>query len=76
MRIDVSPTGVVDVTRLATGATIRAYVHDWSEGPKFHASFPDRFRVLLNGTTRQLSIFFDGHGTLFDGTLSADDRKG
>lgn len=76
VRIDVSPTGVVDVTRLATGATIRAYVHNWSEGPKFHASFPDRFRVLLNGKTRQLTIFFDGNSTLFDGTLSADDRKG
>ena len=74
--IDVSPTGVVDVTRVATGATLRAYVHHWPEGPHFHAIFPDRLRMLLNCKTGQLSIYFDGQRALFNGTLSADDRKG
>lgn len=76
IRIDVSPTGVVFVTRLATGATMQAYIHSWVDGPNFHAQFPDRFRVMLNGRTSQLKIFFDGSSILNDSVLRAADRTG
>lgn len=76
VRIDVSPSGAVFVTRMSAGATIKAYVHTWADGPKFHALFPDRLRVLLNGNTNRLEIFFDGRGVLFNGILRASDRTG
>ncbi len=76
VRIDVSPSGVVDVTRLKTGATMRAPLHTWREGIHFHAHFPDRFRVMINSSNSTVRIFFDGQSVLTEKPLRAEDRTG
>jgi hypothetical protein len=76
VRIDVSPTGVVNVTRLTTGASVRSHLYTWHDGTKFDTNFPDRFRVLIHGSTGEISIFFDGQGQLFQGYLKAANRVG
>ncbi len=76
VRVDVSPTGVMIVTRLATNTTVRAPIHTWGDDAKYDAHFNDRLRVLVNGRTGELKIFFDGGSTVLDATLRADDRVG
>jgi hypothetical protein len=73
--VDLYPGGVVRVTRVGTGASMRASLYRWAPMTKWDADFSDRFRVIL-APDGELEIFFDGQRPLFDANISTATRKG
>jgi hypothetical protein len=73
-KLDISPEGVVSFTRPG-GMPMRARMYIWSY-VKFDAQYPDRLRGLYDPQTNNMTVFFDGGGSLFNSTLSGTQRTG
>lgn len=73
-RLEISPEGVVTFTRPG-GTPVRAGMYVWS-WTKFDAQYPDRLRGLFDPKDNNLTVFFDGRGTLFSGKITDANRTG
>lgn len=73
-KLDISPEGVVTFTRPG-GAPARASMYIWTY-TKFNAQYTDRLRGLFDPRTSNLNIFFDGAGSLWNGTITDTHRTG
>ncbi len=73
LTVDLYPEGVVRVTR-PDGQSMRSRLYIW-QNTQFDVTFGDRFRTIYNPQSGELSVFWDGRGSLYRGPLTTAMRK-